>query len=115
MTEIKDLTDAELVEAVAREVLRWKTGSGLDLYMQNHPELGILWEDAVGKIIRFDPFHDMNDLFMVLEKFEAWEVGKDWDGNHCAVWDNQKQSSKVNKVDIVRAVLEAVLEARRKG
>lgn len=68
--DVKDMTDAELVEAVAREVIGWKNVIHFSL-----DRLTVVNCDAepFGSEC-FDPFHDANDLQMVKDKFDYWEV-----------------------------------------
>lgn len=61
MSDIKDMTGAELVEAVAREVM------GNDeriFYLNNYPHL---WDENKAAR-RWNPFSYMNDLQMVKDK-----------------------------------------------
>ena len=107
MNDIKSLNDAELVEAVAREVLEcnvtgdWGTSGKI---ICKTPPIGI----------QFDPFHDANDLQMVKDKFEYWEIRRDGNDNYrCAIfWDADEGVSVVTAHAEARAVLEAALEAK---
>lgn len=69
MQDIQKMTDAELVEAVAREVLGWDDVVHYTLdrrgLVRTHP-------DNIG--IAFNPFTDMNDLQMVKDKFDDYQV-----------------------------------------
>jgi len=111
--EIKSMTDAELVEAVAREVMGcnvtgdWGTSGKI---ICKTPPIGI----------QFDPFTDMNDLFMVLEKFEEWQLiyssavcdrssKKYW----CTIWREGIPAGQSHNKVKPRAVLEAALAAER--
>lgn len=108
MTEPKDLTDAELVEAVAREVMDARVAK---LYDKEGDILCIFNDGTNSYHTHF--FSDMNDLFMVLEKF----------GTRIMLYDEETKrhtvmiSKKLNAVSInsllPRAVLEAALMAER--
>ena len=108
MTEPKDMTDAELVEAVAREVLGcsvtgdWGTSGKI---ICKTPPIGI----------QFDPFTDMNDLFIVPEKFDSWGIHKEGTKSYmaCLYWNNNEGVSIGYGDTINRAVLEAALMAER--
>jgi hypothetical protein len=110
MDTIKALTDAELVEAVAREVLEiTKLGSDFegDDYYQ--------FKDAVGY---FDPFTDMNDLQMVKDKLREMGFWAD-----IKISPGEKVKIKLHKNGTIkadswadnepRAWLEAALAAER--
>ena len=103
MNDIKSLNDAELVEAVAREVLEcnvtgdWGTSGKI---ICKTPPIGI----------QFDPFHDMNDLFMVLDNFDEWYIEKS-DGQYfCELGADVDNASTSDTLP--RAVLEAALKAK---
>lgn len=107
------MTDAELVEAVAREVMGCNvTGD---------------W-GASGKIIcktppigiQFDPFSDLNDLFMVLGKADEYQLTysktmsedrhkKFW----CIIWKDGFPVGTAHNESLPRAALEAALTAER--
>ena len=71
--EIKQMTDAELVEAVAREVMGWESTTDYD-------GISTIWWHGEERVGVFHPLADMNDLFMVLERFSAWAVSYDVTG-----------------------------------
>ena len=63
--EIKDMTDVELVEAVANTMpFSHKTGSDCWYYSNAVPSGQRLWR----------PFTDLNDLFMVLNQFDEFQI-----------------------------------------
>ena len=104
---IKNLTDAELVEAVAREVLGcsvtgdWGTSGKI---ICKTPPIGI----------QFDPFHDMNDLTMVLEKFDDWRMENRFDRYMVTIWPDgpNKIPIEAQADTLPRVVLEAALKAK---
>lgn len=114
---IQKMTDAELVEAVAREVMGWE-----DIVHYGVNRLGIL-RTGIDEILNgcWEPFTDMNDLLMVLERFEGWElsysVTMSRDGHKmywCVIFDNKGGLAGVaHNIDKARAVLEACLTAER--
>jgi len=107
MGNIKDLTDAELVEAVAREVMGWD-----DIVHYGMNRLGIL-RTGTDEILNgcWEPFTDMNDLFMVLEG-KAYTVDCSRQKKNFVVdlWDTEVETVAGT---LQRAVLEATLEAER--
>ena len=110
------LTDAELVEAVAREVLGWK-----EIIHYGIDRLGIMRTDfeLCDQSLWF-PFTDMNDLFMVLEKADEYQLTyfktmsedrhkKFW----CIIWKDGFPVGTAHNESLPRAVLEACLTAER--
>ena len=106
------LTDAELVERVAREVLGcnvtgdWGTSGKI---ICKTPPIGI----------QFDPFRDANDWLMALEEFEEWQITYSStisEDRHkiywCTIWEDGIPIATGHNTDRVRAVLEAALEAK---
>ena len=106
--EIKDMTEAELVEAVAREVL------DKEAYTAQGGRVFWAYTDNDGnKLARiFDPFHDMNDLFTVLEKHDKWEIVRTavYTVN---IWIAPGEIKQASSIFLPRAVLEAALAAER--
>jgi len=109
LPEPKDMTDAELVEAVAREVMGcivtgdWGTSGKI---VCKTPPIGI----------QFDPFHDMNDLQMVKDKFFVYKESKNGEWVEVTLYSMDVGSKKLATVlrpNVVRAWLEAALEAER--
>jgi len=109
------LTDVELVEAVAREVLKFGSDWRLTTIGQDE-EPCMVWEQhrAYEGRTYWRPKSNLNDLFMVLEKFDGWNISKDWEfGYTCAIWKNGRQFSVTARKSLSRSVLEAVLMAER--
>lgn len=112
MTDIKDMTDAELVEAVAREVLgydvvsvRPNNANAIAVWVENAP----LWIDLL---------HDMNDLQMVKDKFDRYRENMDRASGYYEVTLHNQYWQPVgyciqNSNNNVRAWLEAALMAER--
>lgn len=99
------MTDAELVEAVAREVLK--------VHIQTYSD-GTVMIDEKDKIREFHPFSDMNDLQMVKDKFESWIIIKDGDtGIHKATVIVGDKATRMICNSEWRAVCEAALTAER--
>jgi len=111
--DIKEMTDSELVEVVAREVM------GFDLIEVDGLECWYREKDESSKIFgrNFSPLLDMNDLFMVLEKFEEWSISHDETetGNRCLIYREMEYVilADVCSDTLPRAVLEAALSAER--
>ena len=68
------MTNAELVERVARGVLQYtqismgtKRTSTTAFFPIEDTEFGVMWQ-------AFDPLNDMNDLFMVLDQFDEFQI-----------------------------------------
>ena len=105
---VDKMTDSELVERVAREVLN------LNMVQRTHdPEVTYIIDgNAIPRGKAFRPFIDMNDLFRMLEKFDGYmiyrEAGKFW----CRIFVDGLPI--VNKMadTMPRAVLEAALEVK---
>ena len=99
--EIKNMTDAELVEAVAREVLRRDVKFLVDAVLLGC-ECGYK---------KWNPLSDANDLFMVLEKHDKWEIVRTavYTVN---IWIAPGEIKQASSIFLPRAVLEAALMAR---
>ena len=112
MIEYSDLTDAELVERVAREVLGWE-----DDFHFSKDRL-VMMNTALES---FNPFHDMNDLCLVLEKFRYYQITKHIGCNSIGKFDCLLSQYVGKDVEVRncntmhRAVLEAALEVKEKG
>ena len=113
MQDIQKMTDAELVEAVAREVLNITNYKVFDRIIQPI----VKWENIDTYPEAWRPFSDMNDLFMVLEKVERWEIHRYRDGYRVAmvktIGPNEESWIGNFNCDLPRAVLEAALSAER--
>ena len=103
---IKNMTDAELVEQVVREVLGF-TSAGSD-------SDGTQWWRTDGKAFSFsfDPFTDMNDTQMVKDEFSKHNTWKD-DFGYQVVIETEKAEYIVSAYNEPRAWLEAALTAKR--
>lgn len=104
------LTDAELVEAVAREVLGWEPIQWIEgsLYVRK-PEN----ETSVpGETYLFEPFHDANDWMMVLERQVEWQILRDKDNHWCVIWRDGFMVGAAHDPNLAHAVLEAALKAK---
>ena len=108
----KALTDAELVEAVAREVLGIKA-------VHMHGNLPIAYKKQLWHVDHmyeytdpWRPFRDLNDLFMVLEKHDKWEIVRTavYTVN---IWIAPGEIKQASSIFLPRAVLEAALAAER--
>ena len=111
MSDIKQLTDTELVEAVAREVLGLSRNKNLTEYLERNPELmHKLWEQD-GHWIEFNPFANANDLMMVLENFINYQITKLDNGYNVCIGEKGTWH-EVDASTLPRAVLEAALMAR---
>lgn len=103
------LTDAELVERVAMEVLKFESDwYALGTAFRRPARMG------ERKLVWWRPFSDMNDLQMIKDKFEYWEIRRDGNDNYrCAIfWDDDEGVSVVTAHTEARAVLEAALKAK---
>lgn len=101
----KDLTDAELVEAVAREVLQWQ------VIGWNGP---LACRDMAGNKVTFDPFYDLNDLFMVLDGDDSYMILKDGEtGCYTVTVMMERKNAVATTNTLHRAILEAALMAER--
>lgn len=105
------MTNAELVERVAREVLQYtqvsmgtKRTSTTAFFPIEDTEFGVMWQG-------FDPLNDMNDLFMVLEKFDEYNIDYKDGEFMVALWaDGEGFVSFANTLSL--AVLQAALKAK---
>jgi hypothetical protein len=104
------MTDTELVEAVAKEILEWENPmiEGDIAYIALTDNVfNNLWKS-------FNPFHNLNDLQLVKNKFERWNIHKDWDGFQVVI--EQGNAMYVADADNeIRAWLEAALTAKKEG
>lgn len=106
--EIKNMTDTELVEAVAKEILEWENPmiEGDIAYIALTDNVfNNLWKS-------FDPFTDLNDLLIVLEKHDKWEIVRTavYTVN---IWIAPGEIKQASSIFLPRAVLEAALAAER--
>lgn len=102
MNQGPTMTDSEMVEEVARKVMGFVSHDGL------------AWREVNDDSYLWDPFHDANDLFMVLEKFDKYRITKghnNWYG--ADVWIAENVIHGTYSKSIPRAVLEACLSAER--
>lgn len=75
------MTDSELVEAVARGVMGFVSHDGL------------AWREVNDDSYLWNPFHDANDLFMVLNQFDEYHIDYK-DGEFMVVlWANGEGSN----------------------
>lgn len=111
MKDIGSMTDAELVEAVAREVMGY--GNHWYLIKSDPP---VMRTQLMGEpsLRWFRPFTDMNDLFMVLDKLDKYRITKghnNWYG--ADVWIAENVIHGTYGQSLTRAALEAALSAER--
>lgn len=121
MKEPKDMTDDELVEAVAKEVMGWgkvmqdPPGNIIhevdkeNCFDCNFPEDCTVWK-------AFDPITDANDRDLVMGKYENWTVER-WGSAHIVTIRTYKklcnQEYTAESVSFARACLEAALKTVR--
>ena len=111
MQDIQKMTDAELVEAVAREVLNITNYKVFDRIIQPI----VKWENIDTYPEAWRPFSDMNDLFRMLEKFDNWQVDKMTTQDGSVSYQVIMYDGEIIVIaeTLPRAILEAVLSAER--
>ena len=99
------LTDAELVERVAMEVLKFESDwYALGTAFRRPARMG------ERKLVWWRPLTDANDLQMVLDNFDEWYIEKS-DGQYfCELGADVDNASTSDTLP--RAVLEAALKAK---
>ena len=110
------MTNAELVEGVAREVLQHtqvrmgkKRTSTTAFFPIEDTEFGVMRQ-------AFDPLNDMNDLFMVLDKFRYYKITKHIGGVDCILTSYAGETVIAeNCATEADAVLQAALKAKGEG
>lgn len=112
MTDIKDMTDAELVEAVAREVMGW------DVYGDAPSVSGIIYWMGKERLREWSPFADMNDTQLVKDKmremgYKVKVILYPSGDVTVIIYQDIREVVMVESNTEVRAVLEAALAAKR--
>lgn len=102
------MTNSELVEQVAREILGWK-----ELVHINHDRLTVIRcdTDDFGKEV-FDPFHDINDIYTILKKFKLWKTGHNELGFYVGIETDDEEYHYLSGDNLNRIALEVILKTK---
>lgn len=85
LNELKQLSDDELTELLATKVMGWKYDSEDEIYFR-YPD-----DNKPLLLTEFLPLKDMNHAMMIVEKFAAYQIDKNFDGVHfCLLWNDDK-------------------------